>query len=81
MTDMESQLPTLGYNPGPTDGEPVESQSHLLDQPDVFPPLVVAVAGHLAIVIIVHVTRSLGEMVPDAWALPVRIPASLNLTK
>ena len=70
---------TFWQDPRPADREAVISQAHGLDQPDVLPPLVVAVAGHLAVGAVLDLALVGGEGVPDARALAAFVPAALNL--
>ena len=69
----------IGDDAGPADGEAVGLDAVGLHQGHILRPAVVAVAGHIAGVAVVGLAGGMGEIVPDAGALAVFIPAALAL--
>ena len=69
----------LGQHPGPAHAEAIGPEADLLHESDVLPVAVVVVAGHVARVAAPDRTLLADEHVPDGRALPVRVPAALDL--
>ena len=69
----------VGDDPGPADGEPVSLNAKPLHQGHILRPAVVAVAGPVTGVAVLDIAGGVGEIVPDAPALPVLVPGALAL--
>ena len=81
QTYLVDQTPPLWHHPGPGHREPVGRQSQILHDPDVFPPPVVVVAGHITRVAVQNPPGSPAETVPDALRSPVLGHRSLDLVR
>ena len=67
------------HHPRPADRKTVALDVQRLQQRDIVPVQVVAVASHVAGVLVADLSGSVGEPVPDRFAFPVRGPAAFDL--
>ena len=68
---------TVGNNAGPGQGKAIGLHSHLLHQVDVFLPMMIKIAGHLAVRLLVGTFE--GIVIGYGHTLAVFIPAALDL--
>ena len=66
-------------NARPSDGKPVGSQMHRLEQVDILLPAVVAVAGNVPGFPVFGFARRMAEGVPDGGSAPILIHTALDL--
>src|SRR5262249_5026455 len=72
---------SLREDPRPRDREPVGVRADLAHQRDVFLVAVVVVVGDVAVLVVVDVSRRVGERVPDRRALAVLVPGAFDLVR
>lgn len=65
---------------GPGERQTIVRQSKLLDALQVLLPQLVAVTGHVSIVLLKHSAFLVTKYVPDIWSLAICLPASLMYT-
>jgi len=66
-------------HPRPRNRESVPAHPQLLQQPNILPPEVVAVVGHVARVVVVYLARLVREGVPDRRPTPILPSSTLDL--
>ena len=70
-----------GQDPWPGDGEAVSPEPELAHQRDIFPVLVIVIAGDVSGSLVFDLSRSVGEAIPDGLPLAVLLPGALDLIR
>lgn len=65
---------------GPGERQAIVCQSKLLDTLQVFLPQLIAVTGHISILLPKHTAFLVTKCVPDSWSLAVCLPATSTHT-